>query len=238
MNWRDLPQAMTAAYRPYLAKVAAEFDIAAAIAAGETWLSTELAALAATPFVLQRRAPLEVFQESMRFPTEALDALGVPKPSRNAVAAAALPGDAYGLAPASTQDLGTEVWEAHISWGAAKATAIRTVAWFGRDLADRSKIEAAAANASLAVAVAPEDLIVCFRVLVDLEFAGAAAIVASSVTTGLPTLAYGPHKATAVLDEARTAGATVVPRSAFFRDLTASVEGGPSEAEGHEAEGG
>ena len=229
---------MAAAYRPYLANVAAEFDIADAVAAGEAWLSAELAELAATPFVLQRRAPLELFQESMRLPTEALDALGVPKPSRSAVAAAALPGDAYGLAPASTQDLGPEAWEAHISWGAAKATAIRTVAWFGRDWADRSKIEAAATNASLAVAVAPDDLMVCFRVLVDLEFADAGAIVDSSVSTGLPTVAYGPHKATALSDEARVAGATVVPRSAFFKDLAALFEGHPSEAEGLEAEGG
>ena len=41
------------------------------------------------------------------------------------IAEAALPGDVYDLAPASTRDLGDEVWALHLAWGAAKAAAFK-----------------------------------------------------------------------------------------------------------------
>ena len=231
MTWRSLPDAMVAAYRPYLMKVSAAHAIDDAVAAGERWLAAELAKLAATPFVNQRRAPLEVYQESMRFPTAALEALGVAPPRRDAVAAAVLPGDTYGLAPASTQDLGSEVWEAHLAWGAAKAAATRTVAWFGRDLADRSRIEAAAAAASLSLAVSPPGLLVCRRVVVDLEYEGGLDVLTRALDLELPSVGYGPHKATTLLAAAEAAGATVVPRSVFFRELVSLLDGDPGETE-------
>ena len=43
---------------------------------------------------------------------------------RDEVTVNALPGDRYGLAPASSRELGDEVWEAHLRWGAAKAAAL------------------------------------------------------------------------------------------------------------------
>lgn len=95
-----------------------------AVAEGQAWLRRELTELLAQPFSEQRRGPLELFQEAMRFPTEALVDAGVEAVQRSDVARAALPGDIFDLAPASSQDLGEEAWQAHLQWGAAKARAL------------------------------------------------------------------------------------------------------------------
>lgn len=92
-----------------------------ALAEGTAWLDAALGDLLERPYREQRRGPLEVFQEAMRFPTEVLAAAGVEAPDRDPVAAGALPGDSYDLAPASSRDLGEEVWAAHLRWGAEKA---------------------------------------------------------------------------------------------------------------------
>lgn len=96
-----------------------------AVAAGQSWLASELRDLLDRPFADQRRGPLEVFQEAMRFPTERLVGAGLVPRRRDPMAMTALPGDRYDLAPASSRDLGDEVWEAHLAWGAAKAEALR-----------------------------------------------------------------------------------------------------------------
>lgn len=95
-----------------------------ALERGERWLAGELSDLLALPFDEQRRGPLEIFQEAMWFPTECLRGAGVEPPERDPVAVAAMPGDAYDLAPASSRELGEEVWSVHLAWGAAKAIAI------------------------------------------------------------------------------------------------------------------
>lgn len=95
-----------------------------AVQDGAEWLRTELTELLELPFGEQRRGPLELFQEAMRFPTAAMEAAGVQPIDRDAVATTALPGDLFGLAPASSQDLGEEAWQAHLAWGAAKAQAL------------------------------------------------------------------------------------------------------------------
>lgn len=120
-------EAFVAAYRPFvIGRLAARgIDVPTeALVDGESWLAAELEALLAQPFEEQRRGPLELFQAAMRQPTDALRALGVVPVSRNTVAEAALPGDVYDLAPASSQDLGEAAWHAHLEWGAAKARAI------------------------------------------------------------------------------------------------------------------
>ena len=99
-------------------------EIEEAIGEGEEWLRSTLSELLGRPFVEQRRGPLEVFQEAMKFPTAALEQDGVEPPARDPVTEAALPGDLYDLAPASTRDLGEEVWTLHLVWGATKAGAI------------------------------------------------------------------------------------------------------------------
>jgi hypothetical protein len=126
----SLRQVLVDAYRPYLAGVLIErgwdgvAGIGQAIADGEHWLGDALDDLLDRTFADQTRGPLEVFQEAMRFPTEALATADVPRPPRDEVTANALPGDVYDLAPASTRDLGEAVWHAHLQWGAAKAAAL------------------------------------------------------------------------------------------------------------------
>lgn len=95
-----------------------------AVRSGQEWLQATLTELLSLPFAEQRRGPLEVFQEAMRFPTERLRSAGVEPAARDPVSVSALPGDVYDLAPASTRDLGEEVWQIHLAWGAAKAAAI------------------------------------------------------------------------------------------------------------------
>lgn len=96
----------------------------AALEQGREWLAGALEELLSLPFREQRRGPLEIFQEAMRFPTACLQRADVEPAQRDPVKSSALPGDIYDLAPASSRDLGEEVWVVHLAWGAAKARAI------------------------------------------------------------------------------------------------------------------
>lgn len=118
---------LTTAYAPYVAgKIAAygAVDTTEAIAEGQRWLEAELSRELALAYVAQRRGPLEIFQAALVFPTDALAQAGIAAPARNEVASRALPGDVFDLAPASSRDLGDDVWMAHLQWGATKAAAI------------------------------------------------------------------------------------------------------------------
>jgi hypothetical protein len=123
---RRLAEALVASYPDHVRRrVPSQVPgLAEAVAAGADWLAESLASLLSQPFPDQRRGPLELFQEAMRFPTEALAAAGVEPRRRDPVASSALPGDIYDLAPASSRDLGEEVWACHLAWGAAKARAL------------------------------------------------------------------------------------------------------------------
>jgi len=94
-----------------------------AIACGSAWLQVQLAKLLILEASQQRRGPLEVFQEALRFPNEVLASTGEIVPDRDQTARVALPGDQFGLAPASSQDLGEAAWQAHVAWGIEKAAA-------------------------------------------------------------------------------------------------------------------
>lgn len=220
---KALHEALVSAYRPYLATIAAAHDILGAVAEGEQWLAIALDELLGTHFASQSRGPLEVFQEALRFPTEALVAVGVEPPQRPEAERVALPGDTYGLAPASSQVLGEDVWRAHIEWGATKAAVLTTVCWFGRDLADRAKIEHAATEAGRRLVIAPSSVAECGRVVVDLDFPGADTAVEQATAAGVPTVAYGPHVDRERLDKASATGAMALPRSRFFADLALHV---------------
>ena len=128
---RDIDSALrdsfVRAFRPYVEGRLGDRGIAAPAGWDETmrrstgWLERALTDLLELPPDEQRRGPLEVFQEAIAFPTAALDEAGYRRAERDPVAAAALPGDLFDLAPASSQDLGEEAWRAHLAWGAAKA---------------------------------------------------------------------------------------------------------------------
>ncbi|MGA7271130.1 MAG: hypothetical protein WB239_08665 [Acidimicrobiia bacterium] len=125
---RRLRDALVAAYAPFVWERLGELrsieGLDEAIEAGREWLESALSGLLSKPFPAQDRGPLELFQEAMKFPTEALAEAGQESVRRDDVAVAALPGDLYDLAPASTRELGEEVWMIHLRWGAAKAAAM------------------------------------------------------------------------------------------------------------------
>lgn len=126
-----LRDAVVRSYRPYIERRFNErgweigSGVDSAIDDGEEWLTDLLTYHLGLDFSQQQRGPLELLQEAMRFPTAALSELGFPPLDRDAVAESAIPGDVYDLAPASSADLGDEAWQAHLSWGAAKAVAMR-----------------------------------------------------------------------------------------------------------------
>jgi hypothetical protein len=193
-----------------------------ALEAGEQRLAETLDDLLGEPFDRQRRSPLEVFQEAMSEPTAALAAAATPEVRRDEVEEAALPGDRYGLAPASSQSLGEEVWRAHLEWGAAKVAFVTapTVAVVCRNVMDRSRIEPALEQAGWRLVAAAEASVVA----VDLEDEGALEAIEATVGRGARVVAFGPHVDTAALESAAAAGASrVMPRSAFFRSPAEAI---------------
>ena len=227
-----LRSALVAAYHPYLQRALAERGLSVpgldpALDEGRAWLDQSLAALLSKPFREQSRGPLEVFQEAIRFPTEALYAVGAEAPTRDETARVALPGDLYDLAPSSSQALGEEVWEAHLAWGAAKARAYRpTVGLFSADLTDRSKVEpiAGAAGFGLVVWMGMGDLSRGFHrpavAFVDLEHHEADRAIRALVDEGVRVIGFGPHVDDLAMVRARAMGAAdALPRSVFLRTL-------------------
>lgn len=223
-----LQSAFLAAYRPCidaaLARHAIESDIGEAVSAGEAWLADSLGALLRRPFVDQLRGPLELFQEAMRIPTEALVAAGATPPPRDPVAISALPGDLFSLAPSSSQELGDEAWGSHLAWGAAKAAALRRprVGLLSRDLMDRSRIEPVVSAAGMRLtAVDVRELDNPPQVvLVDLTHPDADEVIELGAAAGSRVVAYGPHVDDLALVRARSLGARdAVARSRFFRSI-------------------
>jgi hypothetical protein len=206
-------------------------DLGLAIETGENWLRAELTALLEQPFLEQQRSPLAVFQEAARFPTEALRAAGAAPIKRDHVTENALPGDVYGLAPASSQELTSEAWRAHLAWGAAKAQAmshqvLRPAAGvYTRNLMDRSKIETELQSAGFdAFLLRNVDLVkramagkkpsIAF---VDLESPDGDEVIRVLSGAGVRVVVYGPHVDDFGLQRARSLGASeAVPRSRFF----------------------
>lgn len=200
----------------------------AALGEGEEWLRAELTALVAKPHGEQRRTPLEIFQEAMKFPTAALAAVGADPVQRDETAAAALPGDLYDLAPASSQDLDSAAWEAHLAWGVRRAAALRpAVMWVGGNLMDLARIETVVAAAGLRMSPAAtvgSDTVEAERPvvlgLVDLQGASATSAIMTLAAAGIRVVAYGPHTDGEGLEAARRAGAAeAMARSRFFTRL-------------------
>lgn len=104
-----------------LALVAPDVDVADGVRQGKEWLQGELGQWGRLDAASQGRGPLQIFQTAFAFPTSALEAAGAEPPPRDPAVAAALPGDVYGLAPASSREIGEAAWRAHVAWGVAKA---------------------------------------------------------------------------------------------------------------------
>jgi hypothetical protein len=186
-------------------------ELESAIREGVSWLEAELEALLATEFSAQRRGPLELFQEAIRFPTEALAAAGAAPQGRPTVEQSALPGDRFGLAPASSQELGAPAWKAHVAWGVAKAAAVAgvvpargvhggpRVAIIGGNVADRSAVERSAHRAGLPLALwrnpaAIEEGLAAgppLLAVIDLDHAVATQAIAAIAEAGGQVLVFG-----------------------------------------------
>lgn len=249
----DLTEAFTSAYPVYVGARLAELGLpepaglADAVDAGAAHLRNALDELMAIPPALQRRTPLELFQEALEFPTRVLAAAGVTEADRDPVAEAALPGDRYDLAPASSRVLGDAAWRAHVAWGIAKAEAVAgmvpapsssagpgtdtvlpLVALVGVDLMDRTRIEPVVKShgygfvawrnpAAIEAGLEGTPPAV---VLVDLTHASALDAIRTCTGEGVRTIAFGPHVDDVGLARARSLGAVdAVPRSRFFAKL-------------------
>jgi len=80
-----------------------------------------LRALLAEDVDAQRANPLSVVRSAVRYPTEVLQAAGVPPVERDAYAVAQFPDDIYDLTPATFAELDASVAAPGLEWGAAKA---------------------------------------------------------------------------------------------------------------------
>lgn len=69
----------------------------------------------------QRTNPLSLLREAVAYPTEVLRQAGVPPVERDGFAEERFPDDHYDLTPASFADLGPEIQDLGLAWGAAKA---------------------------------------------------------------------------------------------------------------------
>lgn len=239
-----LRRALVDAFPSYLRRRLAEIDAPAidpAVVAAAERLDAELGDLLSRPPAAQDRSPLQVVRDVLAEPTSALSALGVPGVDRDPEQEALLPGDRYGLAPATARDLGDEAWQAHLAWGVAKAREVAgmvpatdrqeptgpLVALVSTELMDRSKLSSVAESAGYAVAVtrnpaAVTDLLDGRRpvvAFVDLSHSAADEAMRLLAAGGVRIVAYGPHVDDVALARARSLGAAeALPRSRFFHD--------------------
>ena len=103
-------------------------DIAAAIVVAgkeaQEYVFTRLSALLATDVDQQSSNPLQILRESARFPTQVLLNASVTAPKRDHFDEQINPDDVFGLGPYTWRDLGEEVHDAGIEWGAWKAATV------------------------------------------------------------------------------------------------------------------
>lgn len=124
----ELHDAFIEAYPVYVAQtlgvrgIAVDDVIADAVVEGTGVLDRLLASLEDTPILEQRSSPLEAFREALRPVERALALVGAPEPGDVPGSQAAW--DRFGLAPGSSQVLGSRAHEAHLAWGVRKATAM------------------------------------------------------------------------------------------------------------------
>lgn len=103
-------------------------DIAAAIVVAgkeaQEFVSQRLSVLLTTDVDQQSSNPLQILRDSARFPTQVLLSAGIPTPKRDHFDEQINPDDVFGLGPYTWRDLGEEVHDAGIEWGAWKAATV------------------------------------------------------------------------------------------------------------------
>ena len=241
-----MAEAFVAAYGPYVGRKLDELgvDVAAvsdAMEAGAVRLADTLAAWAEVPADEQRSSPLQLFRLGLDPPTARLVELGVERARRDANQEAALPGDTFDLAPATSRDLDERAWRAHVAWGIARthaiaglvpklapAGAVACVALVGTDLMDRTRISETGRAAGYEVMVwrnpgaiaSGLEQSVPVAAFVDLSHPAANEAIANLVGAGVRTIAFGPHVDDLAMAAAGALGASeVLPRSRFFKRL-------------------
>ena len=88
------------------------------------WVTSELEQLLGTDVDEQRMNPLQLLRRAARFAADVLEGAGVPRPIRDEFEHRAMPEDPYGVGPLAWRDLGDDVHEAGIEWGAWKAAVV------------------------------------------------------------------------------------------------------------------
>lgn len=225
--------------------IVAPATMPSAIETGRRALARRLEVLLSREPSLQTETPLELFRAALSAPTEALALAGVAPVARDAAQRAALPDDAYDLAPGSSEELGEDVWAAHLAWGVAKAEAVAGMVparptptgggerpqavLVSTDLMDRSKLQSVAEDAGFELVVARNPAAVADAVerrpliaFVDVTHPAADDAIRSLSSVTRRTIAFGPHIDDVALIRAKTLGAAdAVPRSRFFSKLRA-----------------
>jgi hypothetical protein len=136
----DLYQAVTRAIPHWITKQVAEiaslsidetskeFQSALTDVAAHTLhvVSRDLLALLATDVDAQQSNPLHILRASTTSATQLLQTSGATPARRDEYEVRAMPDDVFSIGPLTWRDLGEEVHEAGISWGAWKAATILT----------------------------------------------------------------------------------------------------------------
>ena len=104
--------------------VADDDAVADALAAATSLLDTQLAALDEASL---RESPLEIVRIATEPLTAALRERGIAPVPRDVRSAELHPDDTYDLYPATSRDLGEDVWRIHIEWGIERARQVAGV---------------------------------------------------------------------------------------------------------------
>ena len=215
--------------------VLARADAAGAAAVAE--VGPQLRRLLATDIDRQWTNPLSIVRGAVRHPTAVLREAGVPEVVRDPFDEASFPDDVYAPDAVQLRRGGSRpAGRGHPLGGGEGAgapgpprgrpsarggVAVRVVALVP-DLMDRSKVAAVAPGTefvaragALPSAAAGADLVV-----VDLSRPGAVEAIPALAATGVRVIGFGSHVDRATLDAAEDAGASVLPRSEFFRRLS------------------
>lgn len=127
---QELLRAVTAAFGPWfrgrLRDISGRDDdrLDGATVTAQEWVASGLATLLAEDPEEQRTNPLQLLRSAARFAVPALESMGIAPPERDEFEQRAMPEDPYGIGPLAWIDLGEEVHEAGITWGAWKAATV------------------------------------------------------------------------------------------------------------------